>query len=535
MSDRGRVVMIFGVVALIAAGAGYYYFAIHQPAQQLDEARAEIATWEERYQQARDCLLGKTPGSTKTSEALAIREMAPDPWERGKCTPLISKLSRGEANETGVDAVEAAWSELEKAAQAAALAFAKHVGSSTTLVDDPLPKALDDLDAARGKLRATAKLPASTHAGTPLAPAQIVDLVDGKEPVTELIVNTLPSAHGFVSFGKTASREVQIVLETGGAAKVGRVGPGSMRAVPDTTWGATGGPLMLEKARVAAGELVAGAMDVEGVIAQPAKLAVKTTLPGSGALFDGEELAAGDRIGTVTVASAAGTPADGAVVYGAIQSLVVAHGKAGVFTAGEPIKIDVATASADLDGRIAIVWSTPEKFHKALLVKPSGDEPFELPDSFQGAPCMTKDRVWVMGTNNEVFGFGGGKPLTRVPVAAYSGLQGCTANAAIVRKRSEPREVAICTNECRKVMMPSGAPDSAAVTEVGGKLRAIAAHAGVLGVWSEDKPPVFYALPMQVKPVLSHEWPAMAMTNGKTIDVLSRGPKNFVVVRFPSP
>jgi hypothetical protein len=537
MSDRGRAVVIFGAVALVAAGAGFYFFKIHQPAQRLEEARAEIATWEARYQDARDCLLGKTPGSSKTSEALAIREMTPDPWERGKCTPLVSKLSRGITNDTGVEPVEAAWTELDQAARTAALAFAKHVASSTTLADDPLPKGLDELDAARDKLRTAAKLPATTQTGTPLAPAQIIDLVDGKEPVTEVIVNTLPSAHGFVSFGKTASREVQIVIETGGAAKVGRVGPGSMRAVPDPSWGATAGPLVLEtkKPRTGAGELAAGAMDVEGVIASPATLAIKTPVPPAGNMFAGDELAAGDRIGTVTLAAVAGTPAEGVVVYGAYQRLVVARGKAGAFTAGTPIEIDVATASADLDGRVAVVWSTPAKVHKALLVTTSGEEAFELPDSFQGAPCLTKDRIWVMGSSNELFAFGGGKPLARLPVPPYSGLQGCTTNAAIVRKRSKAREVAICTNECRTVMMPSGAPDLATVTEVGGKLRAIAAHGGVVGVWSEDKPPVFYALPMQAKPVLSQEWPAMAMSSGKTIDVIARGAKTFVVVRIPAP
>src|SRR5688572_5376091 len=164
MSERGRVVMIFAAVAVVAGGAGFYFLKGYQPAQALKAAQAEIGSWETtRYQEARACLLGKTPGSTKTSEALAIREMAPDPWDRGKCTPLVSKLSRGEANDTGVEAVEVAWTELDKAAQKTALAFAKHVGSSTTLDDDPLPGALDELDAARSKLRAAAELSATAH------------------------------------------------------------------------------------------------------------------------------------------------------------------------------------------------------------------------------------------------------------------------------------------------------------------------------------------------------------------------------------
>ena len=35
MSERGRVVGIFAVVALVAGGAGFYYFKIYQPAQAL--------------------------------------------------------------------------------------------------------------------------------------------------------------------------------------------------------------------------------------------------------------------------------------------------------------------------------------------------------------------------------------------------------------------------------------------------------------------------------------------------------------------
>ena len=60
---------------------------------------------------------------------------------------------------------------------------------------------------------------------------------------------------------------------------------------------------------------------------------------------------------------------------------------------------------------------------------------------------------------------------------------------AIVRVRTRPQDLAICTNECRKVSLPSGAPVYSAVTTVGGKLYAISSHGGVLGVWSEHKPP----------------------------------------------
>lgn len=535
MSDRVRVVLIFAVIALIAGGGGFYFFAVYQPAQDLKTAQEEIATWEARYQDARACLLGKTPGSTKTSEALAIREMAPDPWERGKCTPLISKLNRGPANDTGVEAVEAAWVELDQAAKQAALAFAKHVGSSTTLDKDPLPDALDALDAARGKLRAAAKLPATTETGTPLAPAEVVALADGKEPVTELDTQALPSAGGIVRFGRTASRSVQIVMAPGGAPRIVRVGHGSMRALPDLSWGATPGMLTVRgagKKQDSIGEVLAGAMDAEGAIAAPQKLELAVPLPKSGLAFsEVPVLAPGDRVGSIMLAAVAGTLSDGALVYGGHQRLVVSRAKDNAITAGTPIDIDVATASTDVDGRVAVVWTTTGKLPQARLIGPGTDSTFELPDSFQGEPCMTQDRIWVMGTSSEVFAFGGGRPLVRMPVPPVSSLLGCTRDAAIVRARSGSQEILICTDQCRQTTLPTGAPTSSAITEVGGKLRAIATHAGVVGVWSEDKPPAFYALPTQARPVRGS---TMALSNGKVIDVLARDAGAYVVIRIPA-
>jgi hypothetical protein len=539
MSDRGRVVLIFAVVALVAGGAGFYFFKIYQPAQALEDARAEIATWEGRYQEARDCLLGKSPGSPKTSEALAIREMAPDPWDRGRCTAIVSKLSRGLSTDTGIAAIEAAWVELDEAAKKTAVAFAKHVGSSTTLEADPLPAALDALDAARAKLRTAAELPASEHGGTPLPQAQILPLADGKEQVTELVIDAVPSAHGLVAFGKTDSHQVQVVLETGGAPKVARVGSGSIRAVPDLGWGATAGILTARgtgKAQDSTGDVRVGTMDVEGAIATPATLDVTVPVPQGGRVFDEPRaFAPGDQVGSLMLAAVAGTPADGAVVFGGYQTLVVARGKLGAITSQAPVQIDIATATTDVDGRVALVWTALDQTHRARVLRPGGEDTFELPASFTGAPCMTSDRVWVMANAPEVFAFGGDRPLVRIPVADDSGLQGCTTDAAIVRRRDRPREVEICADQCRKVTVPSGAPEYAAVTAVGGKLRAIAAHGGVLGVWSEDKPPVFYALPVAAKLVLAHEWPAMALSNGKVIDVIARGAKSFVVVRIPAP
>jgi hypothetical protein len=529
MSDRGRVVLIIAVITLLVGGGGFYFVYFYQPAKELKAAQEEIAEWELRYQKARACLLGEKPGSMKTSEALAIRELAPDPWDRGTCTPVISKLSRGMGSETGLQRVEESWVNLDRAAQEAAFAFAKHVSGTTLGDDDALPAALDKLDAARRTLRSAAELAADEQAGTALRPAEIVRLVDGKDPVTDLTIDAFPSAHGLVVFGRTDKRQVQVVLAAGTAPKVARVGPGSIRATPDLSWGATPGMLTLRTKMRANGEVKAGAMDAEGAIAAPQALSLDIPIEQDPGAHGDEELKPGDQVGSGTLAAVAGSLADGALVYGGNETLVIARANANVIKAEPPLKIDIAAAATDIDGRIAVVWSTPDKVHRALLLRSGGQDAFELPASFSGTPCMTADRVWVTAVAPELFAFGGRQPLARYPLASYARLQGCTAEAALVRKGDLPREVAICVDQCRNALIPSGAPESSAVTAVGGKLRAIAAHAGVLGVWSEDKPPVFYALPAPAKPVA-----AMALTNGKVIDVIARSGKMFVLIRIPA-
>ncbi len=503
-SERGRVIGIFATVAVLGAGAGTYFFKIYRPNQVRRDAQGEIAAWEARFAAARACLLGPHPASPKTSEALAIREMTPDPWDRGSCTPLISKLSRGEAPDSGIPVVETAWTDVEHAATKAAVAFATHVGSSTTLKQDPLPAALDALDAARIKLRAAAELTADAAAGTPLRAAQILPLTDGADPIAELTIQTVPSAHGIVVFGKT-SRVVQIDLRPGMAPVVSRVADGIVRAVPDATWGARVGP----------GEIRIGAMDADGAF--PAA----TSFP------------LGDE---GTIAAAVGMLAEGELVYGNRDSLVIARAHGGAITAAPEISIQAGQAAIDLDGRAAIVWAPKHEPStvKAQIIKPGADEPIvDLGNPGVGdAICLTNDRAW-MNSWTSVVGFGGGKPVVN-RTTTTANLLGCTGEAVLLRDHFKGRPLQVCTDDCRIVKLPPGAPELSATTVVGGKVIAIAAHGDVLGVWREDGPPVFYGLPELAEPVLAHEWPAMALTDGKVIDVIARGAKTFVVIRIPA-
>jgi hypothetical protein len=494
----GRVVLIFAAVLLLAGGAGFYFFKIYTPAQELQAAQNEVTRWEARFQAARDCLLGKTPGSAKTSEALTIHEMAPDPWDRGKCTPLIGKLTRGEADDTGLPAIETAWADLDKAAQKAAMAFATHVGSSTTVLADPLPTALDALDEARSNLRKAAKLPPTGSAGPTLPVAQLLPLADGADPITNLEIDAVPSAHGIVLFGRTASRDVQVTLTAGGAAKIDRVGPSSLRAVPDTSWGATPG----------ADGVHVGSFDVEGAMPTTTSTIKAAT----------------------TVATVLGTPTEGVVVAGNDTELYFARGA----TIYPPVKISFAQVSSDVDGRAVAIGATADKYQARIVDARTDGLTFDIDDGIVNEPpCLAADRAWVL-TLAGAASLGATTQATSSTPFPLTKLQGCTSEGALFRSPSDASQVVVCMKDCRQAALPAGAPSDSAVTIVGGNVVAIAVHNGILGVWREGGAPAFYSLDKDVNPARGRELTAMAMTDGKVIDVIARAHAGYVVVRLPA-
>src|ERR1041385_7905178 len=103
-----RALIVIGIVALVAGAAGFWFVKIYRPKQIRSDAQAEITEWETRFAAARACLLGPTPGSSKTAEALAIREMSAEAWKGGSCTAAMGKLTRSGASQSGIDEVEQA-------------------------------------------------------------------------------------------------------------------------------------------------------------------------------------------------------------------------------------------------------------------------------------------------------------------------------------------------------------------------------------------------------------------------------------------
>jgi len=196
-TEQSRTILILVAIAAIAGGAGFWFFKIYSPAQTAKAAQAEVVAWETKWTAARTCLLGPSPASRKTSEALAIRELTPDPWDRAGCAALMAKLNRGEADDTGIEAVERAWATIDNAATKAAGAFATHVANPIR-ANAPLTAALDELDAAHAALRAIVKLPAVVQSGPTLVAATLVPISVGSTQFDELGERAMPSAHGFI-------------------------------------------------------------------------------------------------------------------------------------------------------------------------------------------------------------------------------------------------------------------------------------------------------------------------------------------------
>ncbi len=509
-SERSRTILILAAIAAIAGGAGFWFFKIYSPSQTAKAAQAEVVAWETKWTAARACLLGPSPASRKTSEALAIRELTPDPWDRAGCAALMAKLNRGEADDTGLAAVEQAWATIDHAATRAAGAFATHVARPIR-ADDPLPAALDELDAAHAALRAIVKLPVVVQGGPTLVAAKLVPLSDGTKQFTELGERAMPSAHGFILTAVASRQNYQISLRTGTTPVVTQSN-GVVHSAPDATWGAG-----LDGTKVEIGGL-----DHNGVM-----------------MGDAGFVLANPRIAAVI-----GTREHGDVIVANAKQFVIA--KVALQSADTPNQL-VATvepatpsselqAAVDVDGRAALLWRDGKLAHGRILKTMNGgvDEATVELGAMMGPACLTNDRAW-FSTGTEVVAFGGTQPVVQRTKLGYT-LLGCTNDAALFRSE---RKLAICQDDCRDVALPTGAPALSTVTTLGNKLVAVTSHARVVGVWREDAAPTFYALPELAEPLDLHDWPgmheaAMAASNGEVIDVLARTAKGFVVIRIPA-
>jgi hypothetical protein len=503
-SDRTKVIVIgmFAAVLVAAAAGGYWFFKIHQPASRLADAQAEIIAWDARWIEMRNCLLGQTPGSSRVSEALAIRELSPDPWERKSCTQLISQLSRGEAEDTRVPAVEEAWRVIDKAAGRVAVSFVSHVdpgGDAMRKKPDPLPVALDELEAAYGALRAAAELgPVKPPMNTkPIPNAQIIPVAFGDKRILSIQEPYIPSRSGMLAFGTVDGAEVQFQFAAGQPPKLTAVGAGMQRAIPDGSWGARALPDAVE----------IGQLDDQGAMAVPVRLA----LPGA-----------------TQVIAVIGAWADGVVVYGAGTQLVIARCKSGTCTPTAPkphLVRSMAFATDAVTGDTSLVWSD-EKL-SAMHIPASTLDTTLLPLGFHGFPklvCQTADSTWVQYAiegNVETFEFRSGGHIG-VNDDEHA-LMGCSPGGAVLYKDyGEPSYRRCAKGKCDAELIGAQRHRVPVAVTANG-LVGVEARGAVLAV-RKGGPTDFYAVPNGLVPLVT-------MTDGNALDVLAWTADGLVIAR----
>jgi hypothetical protein len=497
MSERARIIAIFGVVAVALGGGLFYYFKIHAPKEARGAAQAEVTAWEARWTEARTCLLGKTPASSKAGEALAVRELSPDPWERKTCTQLVSQLSRGEAEDTRVPAVEEAWRVLDKAASKVAISFVSHVdpgGDAMRKKPDPLPVALDELEAAYGGLRAAAELGPvkATSNGKPLPSAAIVPVtLDGKR-ILSLQEPYVTSRSGMLAFGTVDGAEVQFQFAAGKPPTLAAVAGGMQRAMPDGTWGARAIPDAIE----------VGQIDAKGAMAAPAQVA----LPGP-----------------TQVLAVVGTWADGVVVFGA-------RCKAGACAPVEkkPYTVrSMAFASDAATGYTSLVWADDKSAMQVLNLDPSALETKVVPLDQPGFPklmCLTNESTWLQYTNE---GNVDTLELQKTGRASIPddehGLMGCSPGGAVLYKEfGDPSYRRCNAGKCDAVLTKSQ-KHHVPVAVVPAGIVGVETRGAVLAV-RKGGPTDFYAVPNGLVPLV-------AMTDGNVIDVLAWTADGLVIAR----
>ncbi len=189
MANRGNAtgVLVLGAIAALAAGGIAAWLLWWKPRQEREDARAQIAAWEQRWAAVRTCLLGDPPLAADPADALALAELASGQVTAASsgCLEQVKTLTRPEGAASPVAAVEAAWMEVEAAIPAVAQAYAMRYSARDDEIDRrvaDLGVAITALDAAQDRLRAAAGVAAAARTGThTLArlPAPVPVVVDG--------------------------------------------------------------------------------------------------------------------------------------------------------------------------------------------------------------------------------------------------------------------------------------------------------------------------------------------------------------------
>ena len=527
------MISIFAVVGLVA---GWRRLSTSSrstsPRRCMRDAQDEITGWEARWTAARACLLGATPGVVED--------------QRGARDP------RDDARSVGPRRLHAAASASCRAAKARHRAPRRRGrvgrasstprprrrrvrdarrGGSRQPTSIPLPAALDALDAARGKLRAAAGLPADDRTPTrPLPVVEVVPLDDGTEPVTEVVLGRAqtrwpPSAHGARVRSATPRRMQSSSARLGGAPKVARIAPRSVRAVPDVELGGDGRRLHRRRAslrssrpgdRPADSVVQAGSINAEGAMSdagdpdhQPRKPDSSDALVVAAALGGARRCRRG-RLAAATARSRSPS------CKGAAPAILRVDDESGFDVRGHR--------------RPAVVVWRADSHEHAQLIKPGslGRGRSTIPPPGSARRVFSRDRAWLhtegsrsRRCRDDKLGPAAGR-RDHAEVGCGTGTSGAIADAAVIATAASRRT------------RSAAATRAAGVDARRSRARQAVRRRSSIGTADRDRVPrrrarrcgaaeesrrVFYGLPPHaVRLSLTHtRAPRMALTDGKAI------------------
>ncbi len=262
---RSVVLVVLGVLGASLAGA-YYFFFVFTRDEALQEARAQVIAWEERWQVARACLLGGEPLAADLQEALILSELVGARRARD-CARDMGKLTRPEGNASHQPEVEEAWAQLEEQVIAAAQLYVQDQRSPERFAEG-----LHQVRKSRSTLRRLVELPMEdAPMGPAPRPAMVAPLTLAGKPLTELVVDRAGEALAVRLTVEGLWHQGRVERAGGGLAVVATpVSADVVGSTPGATWGLR---VLFDERDAGRVRLLTGALDLRGELSGPVELA----------------------------------------------------------------------------------------------------------------------------------------------------------------------------------------------------------------------------------------------------------------------
>lgn len=465
---RSVVLVVLGVLGASLAGA-YYFFFVFTRDEALQEARAQVIAWEERWQVARACLLGDVPLAADLQEALILSELVGARRARD-CARDMGKLTRPEGNASHQPEVEAVWAQLEEQVITAAQVYVQDRRSPERFAE-----VLHQVRKSRSTLRRLVELPMEdTPMGPAPRPATVASLTLAGKPLTELVVDRAGEALAVRLMVEGLWHQGRVERAGAGLAVVATpVSSDVVSSTPGASWGLRVSFDERDAGRV---RLLTGSLDPRGELSAPVELAAapQAILPAAALGHDLHRVALFVTTGELTELHRSRS-ADGGKTW-RTEATAWVHGNVLPDGAGAA---DVVYQSAP---EPAVVW-------QRVSAAAAGDrEPVRVEGAELLATCATSLAPWALLEED------GARVLRRLDVteqaveapARASSILACDETAALLG--DDLGATTSCTSAgCSGSL---GALSTGAPVVVGGAPRIVRARGALVASVSRDGPRV---------------------------------------------